>query len=403
MSGPLEGFTVLELATGLCGPFAALRLADLGADVVKVEPLTGDPVRGHGPPFAHGAAAAFNALNRGKRSIAVDLASAEGSALVRRLAAEVDVVIESFGPGGAEALGLGDAELRAANPGLVYCAISPYGEDGPWRNRPGAELVVQAASDYWASVGRLGEPPVRVGADIAGLNTAVFAAQAVNAALFARLRHPQRLGQRVSVSLLGTLLHMRGVIWAVSSNPDQWYGFHNDTDTRGLENGYRTADGRIYFALRRANSEDYDTLMVHLGLVDYLDDPRFGNFGRDAAPMGRRQDEAKEVWEQGFAPLRTEEVVQLILDAGGDAVPLTDYPMIVDHPQTAAIGALVDAATPDGGTFRTVGNAWRFSGTPVSPALGAPPRLGQHTDDVLAAAGLDGTAIAELRAAHIVL
>lgn len=402
--GALDGYRVLDLTGGLCGPYATMRLADAGASVTKVEPLDGDPGRGHGPPFLEGTdmAAAFAALNRGKRSVALDCNTDAGAALVRRLARDADIVVEDLGPGRADAAGIGYEALRAENPGLVYGAISAYGEAGPWRERPGAELTVQAASDYWACVGRVGEAPVRVGADLAAMNTAIMLNQAVIAALFGRLRHPEGRGQRVAVSMLGTLLHTRGVLWAAQSNPDRWIGFHLDTDTRGQETGYRTKDGRIYFALRRADSEQYDTLMIQLGLVEYLDDERFGNLGRNAAPMGRYTDEAKEVWEEGFGRFTSAECVAMLLEAGGDAVELTDYATITNHAQTEALGILIDADAPGGGTFRTVGPVARFSDTPAQPATSAPPRLGEHTDAILAGAGLTAGEIGALRAAGTV-
>lgn len=393
--GALDGFRVVEVGRGLCAATAAMRLGDAGADVIKVEPIGGDESRRWAEAgTCEGDAPAFLAANRNKRALAVDLDHADGIAVLRRLVAGADVLVEELGPGEAERLALtGERE------DLVHCAITPFGDDGPWADHPASELVLQAAAEQPLSLGRPGEPPVRIGAEIAAINTAVFASQAITAALFHRLRHGE--GQRVAVSRLGTLLHLRGILWSAQSDPDEWGGFHLDSYTRPVDDGYRTADGRIYFALRRASSEDYDNLMITLGLVDHLADERFGNYGRDAAPMGRRANETRQVWEEGFTRFPTEELVQLLLDAGGDAVPFLDHLALARHPQIEALGLLVDVARSDGSVGRDVAPAWRFSGTPATIRRGA-PFVGEHTDEVLGEAGYAPEEVAALRAAGVV-
>src|SRR3954471_6676111 len=211
MSGALSGFTIVDLTQGLCGPFGSMRLGDAGAEVIKIEPLSGDSARGMGPPFIGNESAVYLSLNRNKKSLALDLQKPEGQDIVRRLGAQADVFLEDLGPGEAEKLGLGYEDLQKLNPKLVYCSISAFGEAGPLRDLPGAELVIQAMADYTNSLGRIGEPPVRLGTDVASLNPGIFASQAVTAALFHRVRTGE--GQRVAVSMLGTLLHMRGIMW----------------------------------------------------------------------------------------------------------------------------------------------------------------------------------------------
>ena len=345
--GPLHGFRVVELCQGLCGPYATMRMGDAGADVIKVEPPGGDAARRFGIVADGVDAAAFIAVNRNKRSIVAELDTADGLALTRRLIGSADVLVEDLGPGEAERLGLVDGL-----PQLVHCSITPFGEHGPWAGYPGSELVVQAASEQPLSLGRPGEPPLRLGADVAALNTAVFASQAVTAALFGRLR--TGLGQKVTVSQLGSLLHMRGILWAAQSEPDEWAGFHLDNYVRRVDDGYRTADGRIYFALRRATSEDYDNLMITLGLVDYLVDPRFGNYGRDAAPLGRRATESIEVWEEGFANFTNSELVTLLLAAGGDAVAMTHHGEFVEPAVGDCLGVMTEVREAH---HATAGNA----------------------------------------------
>ncbi len=398
---PLAGVVVVELGEGMAGPFAASRLGDLGAEVIKIERLSGDPARGHGHDLGTDGlfSASFAALNRNKRSLAVDLEDPDGRSLVRRLVDRADIVIEALRPGEADRLGLDAATLAADHPDLVYVAVSGWGEQGPLANQPAAELAVQAMAEYTASLGRIGDPPVRLGTDVAGLNTGIFACQAALAGLLTRRRDGR--GQRIAVSMFGTLLHLRGIMWAARSNPDDWFGFHLDHYTNPPEGGYRTADGQLLFGLRRGNSEDFDRLMIGLGLIEHLDDPRFEGFGRQAAPLGRYAVEAKEVWESAFAGWDTDELIRRFHEVGGDAVPFTDYQRITAHPQVAAIGALTTVEHDGYGPVRAVSPPWKFALTPASIRRGA-PRLGAHGDELLAEAGLDPAEIAALRERRII-
>jgi crotonobetainyl-CoA:carnitine CoA-transferase CaiB-like acyl-CoA transferase len=201
--------------------------------------------------------------------------------------------------------------------------------------------------------------------------------------------------------MLGSLLHLRGIMWTARSNPDDWWGFHLDHYTNPPETGYRTADGQVLFGLRRGTSEDFDQLMIGLGLVEYITDSRFGHFGRDAAPLGRHSVDAKPIWEEGFAGLSTTDIVELFHARGGDAVPFTDYPLVTAHAQVAAIGALCDVPVAGGGTVRGVAPVWKLAGTPAA-VQGPAPRLGEHTDDLLAELGLSPADVSALRAKDIV-
>ncbi len=399
MSGALSGYRIVDLTQGLCGPFGAMRLGDAGAEVIKLEPLGGDASRAMGPPFIGQDSAVFLSLNRNKKSLALDIWTDEGREIVRRLAAQADVVLEDLDPDEVEKLGLGYEALRALNPRLVYCAVSAFGEKGPLRKLPGAELVIQAMADYTNSLGRIGEPPVRLGTDVASLSTGVFVSQAVTAGLFHRVRTGQ--GQRVSVSMLGTLLHMRGIMWTAMTDPDDWYGFHLDNYTKPPDEGYQTKDGQVFFSLRRGSSEDWDRLLIALGMEDCLADPRFDDFGREATGVGRYVAEVKPLWERAFARRSTAEIVRLIHEFQGDAVPFTTYTDIFEHPQVKALDVVRQVARPGTEPFETIGPVWRFSGTPAA-VQSPPPGLGQHTDEILGELGYSADAIQRLKAAAIV-
>jgi crotonobetainyl-CoA:carnitine CoA-transferase CaiB-like acyl-CoA transferase len=384
-AGSLDGFRVLDFTQGLCGPFCTMQLGDGGAEVIKVEPPAGDFARRMGPPFIGGESAVFLSLNRNKKSVVIDLESASGREMAARMAREADVVVEDFGPGGATTRGLDYAQLRAANPKLIYCSITPFGEEGPLRHLPGSELVVQAMAEYSASLGRIGDPPVRVGADIASLNTGTFAAQAILGGLFHRLRSGE--GQRVAVSEFGALLHMRGIMWSSLSDPDDWYGFHLDHYIKPPDYGYQTKNGSFYFILRRGNSEDWDRLVMELGMEEALADSRFDDYGRAATSIGRHATEVKPIWEKAFAKRTREELVDLVKSIGGDAVPIMEYPELLAHPQVAALEVVAEIDHPTAGRLKTIRPVARLSDTPNSIRL-APPTLGQHTDEILRATGL---------------
>jgi formyl-CoA transferase len=384
--GSLDGFRVIDLTQGLCGPFSTMQLGDAGAEVIKIEPRAGDFARRMGPPFIGDESAVYLSLNRNKKSVVLNLETSLGREAAARLACTADVVVEDLGPGAAEKIGLGYAQLRDANPKLICCSITPFGEDGPLRDFPGSELVVQAMAEYTASLGRIGDPPVRVGADVASLNTGTFAAQAILAALFHRIRTGE--GQRVAVSQFRSLLHMRGIMWHSMSDPDDWFGFHLDHYTTPPDYGYQTKNGSLYFILRRGSSEDWDRLVMELGMEEVLADPRFHDYGRAATSIGRYAHEVKPIWEKAFAHRTREEIIELVKSTGGDAVPMMDYPSLLAHPQVAALGAVVEIDHPSAGSFKTVRPVARFSETPDSIRL-PPPTLGQHTEEILNSAGID--------------
>jgi len=392
----LDGRVVVDLTQGMCGPFASHLLATAGAEIIKVEPLAGDYARQFGPPFVGDQSAVFLALNRSKQSIALDLDAPKGADVLRRLLGIADIVLEDFAPHETARRALLDGLAES----VVRCSITAFGEEGPLRDQPGSELVLQAMSDFSGSLGAIGEPPERLGGDVANLNTGIFAFDAILAAMFHRDRTGE--GQRVSVSQWGTLLHMRSIIWAAQSDPDEWYGFHCDTYTKPRDHGYRTADLPIYFAPRRMPEDSWVSLLDELGLLEVaVEDPRFDNGGREAVGLGRYAHEVKPIWEEAFKQFTAGEVVELLRRFGAEAVPLNDHQSLLAHPQVQAM-ELVSATThPTAGPVQALLPPWRFDAT--QPSAGNPsPLLGQHTEAILERLSYDREVIQGLESAGII-
>jgi len=376
----LRDMVAVELAEGLAGPTAGLLLAEAGARVVKVETPGGDRARRWGPPFLGEESAVFLALNRGKESLALDPAHPRGRSVLERLLAEADVVLVDGDPDGPWAEWAG----QERSGGQVWCILPPFRPDGPWADRPGAEGVFQALAEVPRSLGRPGEPPIRLGADVAETSAGFLAYLGVLGALYHRARSGQ--GQRVVVPRVGGILLMRTILWTALSRPDDWFGVHCDHYAYPPEQGVRVGDGKaIYFILRRSTEDLFDRLVLALGMEWVVADPRFADGGRQAVGIGRYAHEVKPIWESAFQNRTTEEVIALIREHGGEASPIQDYPELFAHPQVSALGIVEEVETP-AGPFRCIGRPWALEGLPPT-RLGRAPRLGEHTRAVLARLG----------------
>lgn len=378
----LTGVVVVDVTQGICGPYASQLLADAGATVLKVEPPQGDYARRMGPPFVGQESATFLALNRKKKSVVLDLATEDGADTLRRLAATADVFLEDWALGVTGRRAVGREELTQANPRLIHAAITAFGERGPLADRAASELVIQAMTEYCGGLGRVGGPPVRMGADVANISTAVYAFNSILAALYQRNR--DGTGQHLSISQFGTLLYARGTIWASQGDPDQWDGWAA-RPFMAPDYGYQAKDGRIYFIMLRGDQEAFDGLMIELGLEEHLADPRFEGGGRNAVGIGRFAAELKPIWEAVFRKHTTKELTELVQRHGGLIAPLNDYASLFEDPKAQPLRLLDDVQLADGSKYTTLSLPWHFSALP-NVIEGRPPVLGEHTDEVVGAA-----------------
>ncbi|GAA4339896.1 CoA transferase [Pigmentiphaga soli] len=392
MSALLDGITVLDLSRVLAGPYCAQLLADQGASVVKVESPEGDECRAWGSPAPNGLSHNFNSVNRGKRSITLNLKSEPARGVLRRLAGQADVVIQSFLPDTARRLGVDYDSLRAVRPDLVFCSVSGFGSRGPLAGKPGYDLTMQAFSGIMSLTGHEGQPPVRSGVSFIDMTTGLNAYAGVTTALLARERTGR--GAHVQVSLLETaiaLLGYHGVAWlqqGIMPRP-QGSGIAHLVPYQA----FRCADG--WLLAGATNDAAWRRFAQGLGRPDLADDPRF------ATNQGRldHRGELVPLLEGIFASGTVAGWVERLQDRQVAVAPLHDLEQALGHPQVLANDMVVTALTPAGQAVPLLGCPFKFAGEAMPPRR-APPPLGADTADVLAGMlGLDAAEIEALRQA----
>lgn len=403
LKGALGGITVLDLTRVLAGPYCTQLLGDLGADVIKIErPGTGDDTRKFAPPFVAddegnetGESAYFMSANRNKRSVAVDITKPAGQDIVRKLALKADVLVENFKTGNLAKYGLAYDDLKDANPKLVYCSITGFGQTGPYATRPGYDFLIQGMSGFMSITGEADREPQKAGVPIADVMAGMFAAVAINGAL--RYSAVTGKGQYIDIGMLDT-----SVAWLVN----QGMNYLHSGEAQRLGNAhpnivpyqvFQTADGHIVLAI--GNDSQFKTFCDFAGVPELAADPRYAT--NDARVKNRLEAVAEIQKIIGTRPSKywLEELEKLKIGCG----PINTLDQVFSDPHVVARNMTVNVPHPllPGGA-KLIASPLRLSETPVEYRH-HPPLLGEHTDEVLAERlGLDKDAVAELRAAGAV-
>jgi crotonobetainyl-CoA:carnitine CoA-transferase CaiB-like acyl-CoA transferase len=386
----LSNLRVVDLTQNVAGPFCTQVLGDMGAEVIKIErPGKGDDTRDWLPPQIGGKSSTFLSLNRNKKSVCIDIDKEGGRTLVRRLAASADVLVHSLKPGSAEARGLGYADLKMHNPRLIYCAISAFGEVGPLRSLPGYDPLMQAFSGIMSVTGNEGDDPVRVSVSVIDVGTAMWSAMGILAALLQRATSGE--GMRVHASLLET-----GLSWMST-----FVASHLATGQLPRKMGsamammapyelFKSADGYVFIA--SGNDRLFVKACQALGCAQLAVDERFAT---NSSRVANRKLLHAEI-EQRTLRRNTRENVAALREVGAPCSELNDVSQAIGHEQVRALGMITDLPVDGAPQHQVVGLPLTINGE-RSLQMSAPPQLGEHTSDVLAALGCSATELGELR------
>ncbi len=375
-TGPLAGLRVLEVTQIMSGPTCGLLLADMGADVIKIEKLQGgDDARAYRDPQVGGVSAPFMMMNRNKRGLALDLKSPQGRALLLRMVKNADVLVENFRGGTMDKLGLGYEVLKAQNPGLIYCAITGYGRTGPYADKGGFDLIAQGFAGLMSITGEAGRPPAKSGNAVSDMNAGILGALGILAAFIHKLKTGE--GQVVDTSLSDAALqqtYWHAAVWfATQKSPEPTGSAHILT---APYQAFEASDGWINIG--GANQANWERICEVLGHPEWKSDARFATNRDRMAHLGVLVDLMNAV-----VRTRTREQWQAAFDAAGvPAGPVHTIGEALSHPQTMARGMVVETDHPQAGATRAIGCPIHFSASPDRSSTHA-PLLGQHTREVL--------------------
>ena len=379
---PLSGVKVVEFCTTAAGPFCAMLLADMGADVIKIEPPSGDGLR-QWPPITNGFSENFASVNRNKRSMVLDLKLPADAQTARRLVLDSDVLIENNRPGVMDRLGLGYAALSALKPALVYCSISAFGQSGPRSGEGGFDLTIQAAAGVMSVTGEDGGAPVKCGVPIADFSSGLYGAFSIASALMAvRSGAP---GAHLDIPMFGCTLAIAALqtseLFGTGRNPKKLGSAH---PRNAPYRAFAASDG--YFAIAAGNHSLWLKVLDVVGMPELADDPRF----KSTLDRATNQAALKEVLDPVFAGQTAAHWLHAFEAAGVPHAPINDYESALADPQVEHMGWVQPLRLPDGTMTRTFGSPVRFNGQTLPVTVG-PPQLGQHTETIRATYDASGS------------
>lgn len=387
-AGPLTGVSVLDATQVMAGPFCTLLLADMGAEVIKIEKPSGDDSRRMGPPFINGESAAFLGINRNKKSCVLDLKRLEHRDAFKHMARSVDIVVENFRPGTMDRLGLGSKELRTENPGLIYASVSGFGQTGPYGTRPGYDLIAQGMSGIMSVTGHPNAAPVKVSVPLADLNAGMFAAYGILSAYIHKLKTGE--GQDIDTSLLEA-----GIAYTVWESAELW-GTGMTPEPKGSAHrlvapyqAIAASDG--YFNIAVANQATWERLCAALDREDLVDDPRFMT---NPDRITHYQELAVTIEATTIERTRAE-WIDLLGSAGVPSGPIYNMSEVFEDPQVNAREMLIELEHPIAGTVKHIGVPVKLSATPGGIRYPA-PTLGQHSIETFERFGFSSKEITAL-------
>ncbi len=392
---PLDDIFVLDLSRILSGPFCTMMLGDMGATVVKVEPPPrGDDTRLWGPPFINGISTYFLSINRNKRSIGLNLKSPQGQDVLWKLVDRADVLVENFRPGVLDKLGFGFDAVSARNPRLIYASISGYGQTGPYKNRPGYDVVAQGESGIVDLTGEPDRQPVKVGASIADIVAGLYAYQGILLAMLAR--HRTGKGQRVDVALLdgmiSTLTYQAESYFATGKSPKRLGTRHPSIVPYET---FETKDG--FVNIGAANEKQWQNLCRALDMPDLAFDPRFNTMAGRISNYGA----LRAILDGELRKLTRAEASELLAKYELPVGPINTVAEVLEDPHVHAREMVKELTHPEYGPLRYLGIPVKLSDTP-GELQGPPPRFGEHNRNVLKELGYDDRAIESLASANVI-
>jgi formyl-CoA transferase/CoA:oxalate CoA-transferase len=395
MTGPLEGIRVLDLSRALAGPYCTMMLGDMGAEVIKVEmPGTGDDSRSWGPPFVKGESAYFMSVNRNKKSLTLNMKSEKSKEIIVKLIERSDVLVENFRPGAMQRLGLDYEAVSKLNPKIVYCSISGFGQDGPYRSLPGFDQVLQGMGGMMSITGEPDGPPIKVGVAIADISGGMFAAYGIVTALFTREKLGK--GQLIDVSLLDSqvawMTYRAGDYFASGEIPKPVGSGH---PVIVPYQAFKAKD--VYINIAAGNDNLWQRFCDKVGLKDVKDDPKFAT---NAKRVENRKEIVKIISEL-IVTKNGDEWLKMLTDAGVPCGPIYAMDKIFSDPQVLHRNMLVELDRPAAGRIKVTGNPVNLSETPGDVKV-PPPALGQHNEEILAELGYGAKDVEGLKAEKVI-